>query len=280
MEFAPSVNIGDSQEDNVIDTNKHKNKVGSITRYAMLVKVSNDVQLGRYIVPDNAVSIDNIRSRYLKDHNRASKELGEAIKTEDDFEDLIDRREQIAAGNMVLSAEDKEWEDYTDDAVAKLLLDARKKRQLAQKARDEAYKIYQDECENPRKTKSSGKRLGVWKDDNNVCRMYWSYAPAYLKDYMPEKQDPQKIYREITHRLKLETQRLNHEDMMRLWREFKSALPDKYTDYKAAVQEVLDEADRMARTAKYNRLHCAVMFSALISEMDQRKVITTNVNHV
>ena len=144
----------------------------------------------------------------------------------------------------------------------------RNKRQKDFDSAREAFTKLQNSAE---KTKSARSKNTVW-EENGDMKTTWYAAPSYMMPYMPSTLEPSRIYRDLSHKLRTNICETDHHEISELWREFGEALPNDCADFRRAVQLMRNDAEELVRKPQYTRLKCAVHFSQLLSETDQRRV--------
>ena len=194
-----------------------------------------------------------------------------AVAMEDHWEELYRRKLLIDEGTLAENDFDLQAKGLSCKIIKERYdntVKARKKKQIELEKAREAYDKHQKSGE---KAKTSRSKNAVW-EENGDYKTTWYAAPAYMHDLMPSQLEPTRIYRDISHKLRTAITEVDHAELSELWKEFGEAIPNNRADFRRAIQMMRDDAQELTRKSQYTRLKCAIIFSRLMTESDQRKV--------
>ena len=120
------------------------------------------------------------------------------IELEDELEELLRRRKLIDAGELAKSQRDIDVEDQTEEEMKAAIANQQDARKRSKKNFEDALASYNNYLAKPKPKRPTN---SVWEASPGEYMMTWTHAPAYLKAYMPSKQEPATIYREITSKM-------------------------------------------------------------------------------
>ena len=69
----------------------------------------------------------------------------------------------------------------------------------------------------------------------------WTCAPAYLAPYMPQKEEPGRLYLSIRWKMIDDVRKADHDDLISLMERYQKALPSTTSDYSAYLGQIMKQ---------------------------------------
>ena len=104
--------------------------------------------------------------------------------------------------------------------------------------------------------------------------MMMTKPPSYVQTemYMPQKENPAQIYRDIIYRISKQMDSLNAQLILDLFERYMEALPDEYTTARTYMRDRLADITKMMNQDIFTAAKARELFSTLVSDWDHNKI--------
>ena len=237
-------------------------------RIPMVMTIDEDIAAARFQYRDqDEETIKSIILAASNDHDEARKKFRLAQEKENEAKTMLERK-------YVLIKKPSSTPLPIDQKVATLsvkqLRQKREKRRTKRWAAKELMEKTAKELDNLNSKDSiTIRREGeIWKD-GTLHKMEWSYAPRYVENVMPDKENPETVYVAIKHQLMNNTFTLTADQAIKNLDRLFHSIPDNWPVFKRYVHQISKEMSDQKTKSHFDRRQGLNLLSMVLKKSHQ-----------
>ena len=237
-------------------------------RIPMVMTIDEDIAAARFQYRDqDEETIKSIILAASNDHDEARKKFRLAQEKENEAKTMLERK-------YVLIKKPSSTPLPIDQKVATLsvkqLRQKREKRRTKRWAAKELMEKTAKELDNLNSKDSiTIRREGeIWKD-GTLHKMEWSYAPRYVENVMPDKENPETVYVAIKHQLMNNTFTLTADQAIKNLDRLFYSIPDNWPVFKRYVHQISKEMSDQKTKSHFDRRQGLNLLSMVLKKSHQ-----------
>ena len=238
-------------------------------RIPMVVTIDEDIAAARfqYRQEDDA-TIQAMIAAANNDHEEAIQAFRHAQIREAEAKKLLERK--LLLKRKPNATPDPILDPQVAAKTEKILRTKRNKRRTQRWAAKELMEKTAKEMDNlhSKETITIRKEGEIWKD-GTLHKMEWSYAPKYVENVMPDKENPETVYVAIRHQLMNSTFTLTADQAIKSLDRFFHAIPDNWPVFKRYVNQISKEMTDQKSKSHFDRRQGLNLLSMILKKSHQ-----------
>ena len=237
-------------------------------RIPMVVTIDEDIAAARfqYREQDDA-TIQALITAANNDHEEASQAFRQAQLREAEAKQLLERK--LLLKRKPNATPDPKLDPKVATKSVKILRAKRDKRRTQRWAAKDLMEKTAKEVDNLNSKETIIRKEGeIWKD-GTLHKMEWSYAPKYVENVMPDKENPETVYVAIRHQLMNNTFTLTADQAVKNLDRFFHSIPDNWPVFKRYVNQISKEMTDQKSKSHFDRRQGLNLLSMVLKKSHQ-----------